>query len=518
MNPEEIRSTLSRLEEHLGAGNARDSGNPLAYILLVGGDDIVPFHPVLDPSEDQDEFVLSDHPYACTDSSHLAFERAVGRLPDEASDDPSYLLRLITVATEAHRRRRRRSPGQRNSVCQTLEGWLGRAHTNGATTSFGYSASIWRQAAREVFSFIGQASQLRTSPPLTSQTMPALGPISPRFLYFNLHGLQDSVYWYGHRHPRYKADYPLFPVALTPDNIPAVSDPRAVVFSEACYGAYTIDKEQMSSLALHFLAAQALGMVGSTALAYGGIGIPLVGADLLARAFWERVKVGHPLGEALRQAKQALVQEMLARQGYLDPEDEKALLSFVLYGDPTLVIPARVGDENVKTTSETAPERESLSGWAVPDLQSSPALSALGSTEGDTTGPARLCRQPVREAGLVPSELVTRVQHQLASSLPSSMWADVSVSAQVRCREARRNGSCSLCRALAPDQSSAAVGATQSSKATGQWLPARAELVFTLQERSGVLSEGAGRTAVHHQVAKVTVDGEGRLVKVAISR
>jgi hypothetical protein len=41
-----------------------------------------------------------------------------------------------------------------------------------------------------------------------------------------------------------------------------------------------------------------------------------------------------PAGEALRRAKISLAQQMLKRQGYLDSEDQKTLISFILLGDP----------------------------------------------------------------------------------------------------------------------------------------------------------------------------------------
>jgi hypothetical protein len=67
---------------------------------------------------------------------------------------------------------------------------------------------------------------------------------------------------------------------------------------------------------------------------YGSISTPLIAADLLGRAFWHLLGEGHPAGEALRRAKISLAREMHRRQGYLDGEDQKTLISFVCYGDP----------------------------------------------------------------------------------------------------------------------------------------------------------------------------------------
>lgn len=487
-NPQELKGTLNRLEERLRDGKDGKYREG-TYLLLIGGDDIMPFHPLPDPNDDEDGLVASDHPYACFGDNHLSFQRAVGRLPDGVSRDVGFLLKLITAATEAHR-----SPRRRSSFRQILGGWLGRTRRacpeacqrDGAVTSFGYTASIWRRAAREVFSSIGQTSLLRTSPPLTSEEMPSLGPMAPRFSYFNLHGLRDSAYWYGQRDPTYAAGYPLFPVAIKPDNIPVTPHPDTIVFSEACYGAHILNKDQMSSLALRFLAAQALGVVGSTALAYGAIDAPLVGADLLAKAFWELVKAGYPIGQALSQAKQTLAEEMLARQGYLDPEDQKTILSFILYGDPTLVVEPGSKDKVPRPST-----------WAVEkgrDPVSAFQQAGTGSP-GDELPASTLCRRQI-EAELISPKLMTHVQHWLASCLPASMWKDVVVSTQTLCREHRCHRQCDLRQAGAKGD-----------------LPAQAKLVFTLRQKASIWKDN-----VHQQIAKVTVDSQGNLVKIVISR
>ena len=533
-DPQELKLILNRLEERLA--DERGGGEQaVTYLLLIGGDDIVPFYPLPDPNKDEDEFVLSDHPYACLGDNYLSFpstsERVVGRLPDGASGDIGFLLKLITSATEAHRSLHRRS-----SFWQALGGWLGQARGDGRVTSLGYTASIWRRAAREVFSSIGQKNLLRTSPPLTCEGMPSLGPIAPRFSYFNLHGLRDSAYWYGQRDPTYAAGYPLFPVAIKPDNIPVVPHPETIVFSEACYGAHILNKHQMSSLALRFLATQALGVVGSTAIAYGAIDPPLMGADLLAKAFWERVKAGYPLGEALRQAKQALAQEMLARQGYLDPEDQKTILSFVLYGDPTLVMVCPVarhgetgsGNEVLKLSSllwKRIKEARSHEA-AFRETGAGPLTSLRTSSDcpspstGDKLLAAALCRRRVLETRLISPELMTHVQHRLASYLPSSMWKDVIVSVQTLDDEKRFNEQCephshrSIHQSVAPGLSSHASRLTHN---VGH-IPAQAKLVFTLQQKSSTPEDNADNIGVHHQIVKVTVDSQGNLVKIAISR
>ncbi len=65
---------------------------------------------------------------------------------------------------------------------------------------------------------------------------------------------------------------------------------------------------------------------------------------LLGRSFWDNLPAGLPAGEALRRAKTLTwPPRWSSRQGYLDGEDQKTLISFVLYGDPLFMLtPARV--------------------------------------------------------------------------------------------------------------------------------------------------------------------------------
>jgi hypothetical protein len=75
-------------------------------------------------------------------------------------------------------------------------------------------------------------------------------------------------------------------------------------------------------------------VIGSTGIAYGSVNTPLIGADLLGFLFWKNMREGMLAGEALMAAKIDMAREMIRRQGFLDGEDQKTLISFVLYGDP----------------------------------------------------------------------------------------------------------------------------------------------------------------------------------------
>ena len=152
--------------------------------------------------------------------------------------------------------------------------------------------------------------------------------------YYNLHGLIDAPEWFGQKDPSEKRGSLDYPVALSHLDVEKFTTMPKVILSEACYGAHTLGKTDQTSLALKFISLGVMAFIGSTCISYGSIAAPLIGGDLLSNMFWKFLKEGQTAGEALMHAKIEVAREMNRRQGYLDGEDQKTLLSFVLYGDP----------------------------------------------------------------------------------------------------------------------------------------------------------------------------------------
>ncbi len=152
--------------------------------------------------------------------------------------------------------------------------------------------------------------------------------------YFNLHGLSNTSEWYGQRDFSEVSTKPDFPVAISANKLSQLTNNIDLVFTEACYGGYVVDKTIDDSIALKLISIGSQGFVGSTCISYGSVFTPLIGGDLLGFIFWKFIKDGCSFGESLLQAKIGLVKVMKQRQGYLDGEDQKTLQSFVLYGDP----------------------------------------------------------------------------------------------------------------------------------------------------------------------------------------
>lgn len=325
-NAWDIKTLIADLDKALAR-----RGEMIGALLIVGGPQVVPFHHLPNPVDDFDSDVPSDNPYACTDENYFIPSWSVGRLPGSRANHPQDLLDQLAHITESRGHFR---PAL--SIFRQLWGSLfGLLPSKSASPSFGYTAEIWRRASNSVYRPIGKPHTMVISPPTDA------GEIGKRnqkrsmdLAYYNLHGLEDTSEWFGQRDPIETPLGPDYPVALRPQDIVNSGRAPQIVFSEACFGANVIDKHLEEAICLKFLASGSRAVVGSTCTSYGSITTPLIAADLLGKAFWSFLQDGYPAGEALQRAKIHLAKEMHKRQGYLDGEDQKTLISFVLYGDP----------------------------------------------------------------------------------------------------------------------------------------------------------------------------------------
>ncbi len=332
IDPWKIKLAIMDLNTIIKKSNAS-----IGAILIVGNHDVVPFHRLPNPTEDSDPHVLSDNPYATATSNYLLPEWIIGRLPGEAGNDPGLLIEqlrhIIGFHTDAHH-----SQGFVYKIIQLFKRLrnFGRfiREIFASPNDFGYSAEVWRRSSIAAFRPIGKGADLRVSPPFENETIDVDRLLQAKCVYFNLHGLSTTNEWYGQRDFSENPAGPDFPVAITADLIQNVQNNIDLVFTEACYGGYIFDKKIEESMTLKLLAIGSQGVVGSSCIAYGSVFTPLIGADLLAFIFWKYIKDGYSFGDALRQAKVGLIKVMMQRQGYLDGEDQKTLLSFNLYGDP----------------------------------------------------------------------------------------------------------------------------------------------------------------------------------------
>jgi tetratricopeptide (TPR) repeat protein len=331
-----IKTFISELDHSLAR-----RGEMIGAILIVGGPKVVPFHHLPNPIDDFDTDVPSDNPYACNDENYFVPTWSVGRLPGSDGSDPSPLLSQLDQIVQD--RSQQILQEKRSRLSQILDFLRSKFGTRTNKHSFGYSAEVWQRAAHSVYRPIGKPHTLVISPPTQADYFAGRKHKPSRLAYYNLHGLEDAPEWYGQRDPIETINGPDYPIALRPQDIQNSGRAPHIVFSEACFGANIFRKKVEDAIVLKFLDSGTKAIVGSTCTSYGSIAPPLIAADLLGKAFWSFLKDGFPAGEALRRAKIHLAKDMNKRQGYLDGEDQKTLVSFVLYGDP-LAQPDRLPD------------------------------------------------------------------------------------------------------------------------------------------------------------------------------
>lgn len=453
-----IKHLVADLDEAL-----RKKGEMIGALLIVGGPQIVPFHHLPNPVDDDDKDVPSDNPYASMDENYFVPAWPVGRLPGGAGNDPALLLKgLQRIA--ASRARTAKPKDLRALILKILVGFgLGKRQRS----SFGYSAEIWRRASHSVFRAIGEPRRLTISPPTQTGGLPKETKKALEMAYFNLHGLEEAPEWYGQRDPIETPEGPDYPIALSPGDVLNSGRAPQVVFTEACFGANIFGKTDESAIALKFLSSGSKAVVGSTCTSYGSVTTPLIAADLLGQTFWKLLNEGHPVGEALRRAKIALARAMHHRQGYLDGEDQKTLISFVLYGDP---LAQAIGQS-------AAPKRM--------------LRPELGAPEINTV--CDRAEFPLSDAHDLPAETIASVKSIVRHYLPGMSNSDLTYSHEhTECR----GHDCPLPH--------------HDAKALPGMAPSR-QLV-TLSKRV----QQNNRT--HNHFARITMDSKGKVVKLAVSR
>lgn len=177
-SPSKIKSAIDALSERLTPD----------YLVLFGGDEIVPHFVVTNPSydgSDDDNEVPTDNPYASSRrwsaskrSSYLIPDRVVGRIPDMIEDgDPSWLVDYL--ATAAH--------------------WTPETPSTFDKT-YTICVSPWKAAGVACVEYLGkEASTLLVSPSEEDKSLAPRRRFAPRLHMIKCHGSPLDSHFYGQR-------------------------------------------------------------------------------------------------------------------------------------------------------------------------------------------------------------------------------------------------------------------------------------------------------------------------------
>lgn len=358
IDPWKIKLALTDLDKAL-----QKTGERVGCVLIVGGEDVVPLHKLPNPTEDSDVEVKSDNPYGSLDTNYFVADWPVGRLPGEDGNDVGLLLTQIRNTLQYH---------NDEAAAQT---WMNRIINMASFWNkpwlkhfgnIGYTASVWKRSSLAAFRPIGEGKNLFLSPNGKTTAFNPNKLTTAPFAYFNLHGVEDGSEWYGQKDPAENETGADYPVALKPgDLVKSANNPR-IVYSEACYGGHIFGKKEDESIALTMSGIGVLAVIASSTISYGSVNTPLIGADLVGYLIMKNLVDGMPIGTAFTKAKVEFVREMNRRQGYLDGEDQKTLISFILYGDPLVAydpyqgVSKNVGREATPPVVKTICDRTSF--------------------------------------------------------------------------------------------------------------------------------------------------------------
>lgn len=322
-------------------------GLEVATLLLIGGDDCIPFHRLHNPIPDDEKILLSDNPYACDDSGYLIPQRIVARIPTGDDNDPRLLLTILHTMTSYHA-----SAHHEGRLGFDLGAWLRIRNADGNDLARGVAAEVWHAPSREILHNLHADAMLLTSPPLDHQQLTKRMLSGHEVLYINLHGASGMPHFYGQAENSWGAATAL-PIAITPDHMSVSTVGGTILLSEACYGAELVGRTTENSIPLRALSNGALAFVGSTVNAYGSAQTPLLGADLLFERLTHHMAHGLPVGLALHFARLEFAQTMYDRQGFLDDVDMKTLIEFILLGDPWVALKGNQAHASIKHSTES---------------------------------------------------------------------------------------------------------------------------------------------------------------------
>lgn len=447
LDPWKIKLALIDLDKALAR-----SGERIGAVLIAGGDGVVPFHRLPNPTDDSDDSVPSDSPYGALDTNYFVTDWPVGRLPGEHGADAGLLLDQLRNLAGYHGDTVD-STSLIDSILRLLFFWnkgLADHHIN-----VGYAASVWRRSSLVAFRPIGEGRFLYLSPNGSNTSFDVKKLANAQVGYFNVHGVEDAGEWYGQKDPTDAVSGPDYPVALRPADVQRLSRTPRIVYCEACYGGHIFEKSEDQSIALTMLSKGVLAMVGSTTISYGSVTTPLIGADLIGYLVLKNLRDGLSIGSAMLKAKAEFVREMNRRQGYLDGEDQKTLISFVLYGDPLVAYDQNLAMKRMMPRDLSHPVIRTISDSMTLDQQ----------TE------------------ILAPKMIAQAKSIAKDYLPGIENAEVRIKDQ---QYNQRNGK-------------------KTTQASG-----RVVVSFSKQLKQA--------ERVHKQYARVTLDKEGKIIKLAVSR
>ena len=275
------------------------------YLLILGNEEIVNVNYWENKCADHDDEVAADLPYATLNTTS----------PWEGQKyDFSQVLRVGRIPSYRGERLAQFAIYFKNA--------LAGINSINRIVPYGLSALVWEAASAAQYNRIA-CSKIDTSPSVTLENIKGTLPQDANILYFNLHGSDQTKFWYGQEGFSY-------PETFSPETIKSLKGPYFLGV-EACYGArYTDGLTADDSIVLSAMQNGCLALLGSSKIAYGPCVPPANCADIVIGTFLKKICDGESAGDAYCEALTELMNSET-------PDDStiKTLAEFSLYGDPS---------------------------------------------------------------------------------------------------------------------------------------------------------------------------------------
>lgn len=286
-----------------------DTARP-KYLFILGNEDVIDVARWENQARDGDAIVESDLCYSTLDvntpwnGQKYNFDEImrVGRLPSFDGEALASYSRYFKNAQQ----------------------YIG---TMSGARPYGLSALVWEDESNDEYKEVSD-EKVDVSPEVTKDDVGNRIEEDANILFFNLHGSNDTRFWYGQEGCSY-------PEAFAPN----VLDGRGLPFFlgvEACYGArYLGGLDPNNSILMMAMRNKCLAFLGSSKIAFGTSKPKGSCADIVIGDYIKYLAKGYSAGDAYVEG----LGRLAANRDGMDDSDIKTLAEFALYGDPS----ARMG-------------------------------------------------------------------------------------------------------------------------------------------------------------------------------
>lgn len=195
---------------------------------------------------------------------------------------------------------------------------------------YGLSALVWEDESNDEYKEVTKG-KVDASPSVTKNDVDKRIPSRANLLFFNLHGSDNTEFWYGQEGHSY-------PEAFAPSVLDGLVNPYFIGV-EACYGAkYIGGLSPTKSIVMMALRNKCMALLGSSKIAFGTSRPKGSCADIVVGDYIKYLVKGYSAGDAHIEG----LKRLAADRASMDDADVKTLAEFAIYGDPS----ARMGENN----------------------------------------------------------------------------------------------------------------------------------------------------------------------------